>query len=120
MNRTIKFRGKDVITGNWAYGYYYISKGHHIIRDEKDNECIVLEKSVGQFIGLYDKNEKEIYEGNKISNTNKYHKGNTWTVEYKFGSFLMRFLEGENPPPNGFILAYDFNLDSYEIIEDAQ
>lgn len=62
MNREIKFRGKDAITGKWAYGFYYPSKGHSIIRDEKDCECIVLPESVGQFTGLCDKNGKEIYE----------------------------------------------------------
>ncbi len=63
MNIDIKFRGRDVITGNWAYGYYYPSKGHAIIRDEKDYECIVLKKTVGQFINIKDKIGEEIYHG---------------------------------------------------------
>jgi len=66
MNREIKFRGICVITGNWVYGYYYPSKGNHIIRDEKDAETIVLPKSVGQFTTLRDENTKEIYEGDII------------------------------------------------------
>lgn len=65
-NREIKFRGKDVITGNWAYGYYYPSKGNAIIRDENGAECIVLEKTVSQFTGLLDKNGKEIWENDII------------------------------------------------------
>jgi hypothetical protein len=51
--------------------------------------------------------------------SNKYYfgsKGNIWNIEFKYGSFLMRFIEGGNKPPNGFILAYDFNLEVYEII----
>lgn len=62
--RKIKFRGKDAITGCWAYGYYYPSKGHHIIRDEKDCECIVLPESVGEWSGLKSDNNKgeDLYE----------------------------------------------------------
>jgi hypothetical protein len=67
MNREIKYRGRDVIAGNWAYGFYYQSKGHHIIRDSNDRECIVLGKTVGEFTGLKDKNDKDIYEGDVIT-----------------------------------------------------
>jgi len=61
-----KARGKDAITGNYVYGYYYPSKGHSIIRDEKDNECIVLPESVSMFIGKADKNGIAIYFGDKV------------------------------------------------------
>ena len=64
--REIKFRGRDVITGNWAYGYYYPSNGHAIIRNDNGGECIVAPKTVGQFTGLRDKNGKEIYEGDIV------------------------------------------------------
>ncbi len=63
MKREIKFRGRCVMTGNWAYGYYYPSKGHHIIRDANDSETMVLPESVGQYTNQKDSKEKEVYEG---------------------------------------------------------
>ena len=68
--RTIKFRGKNIETCEWVYGFYtqggYIRedgtlKVRHIIHS--DFLYDVQEETVGQFTGLYDYNEKEIYEG---------------------------------------------------------
>lgn len=71
--REIKFRGKAK-DGVWVYGsYVYAHKwfgdgkaGHFICDIYGDCRDLVDSKTVGQFTGLYDKNGKEIYEGDII------------------------------------------------------
>ena len=69
-NRTIKFRGKNIHTGEWLYGDYhregkthYITKPGDFLREYAPIEFIVDAKTIGQFTGLLDVKQKEIYEG---------------------------------------------------------
>lgn len=66
MNREIKFRGKT-IDGLWEYGSLWIEKGKYYINGTDNNWWEVIPETVGQFTGLYDKNGKEIYEGDILS-----------------------------------------------------
>ena len=80
--REILFRGKENPSGKWVEGFLV---GHCHIGDWVS--CAPIHsKTVGQFTGLTDKNDKRIFEGDIIKLSQS---GKCYEVKYKSGCFCI-------------------------------
>ena len=87
--RTIKFRAKSVLNDEWVYGNL-ITPSERIYIFTDMHICIEVDKeTVGQFIGLNDKDGKEIYEGDILD-------FNCIAVEVRFVRGVFAFLTDGN------------------------
>ena len=108
----IKFRGKSKKTGEWLYGdlEYSIKKGIariHSYDDEGEyiGQQEVDKETIGQFTGLYDENEREIYEGDIVDWVFFYMDCNggaverdtivTGIIEWYQGGFILKVINND-------------------------
>lgn len=99
MNREIKFRGKRLANDEWCYGSLLVwANGECTILEKSDSSNAVWKReidpnTVGQFTGLCDENDKEIYEGDILTciGQREDNKGRKYIrkVLFENGSFCM-------------------------------
>ena len=93
--REILFRGRDT-DGVWHEGFYCVfnGKSHRIYTGYAETDCgdyypdyfEVDPETVGQYIGVTDKNDKEIFEGDIVKSYN----GHIGWVEFCSSTFVKR------------------------------
>ena len=71
--RLIQFRAKHYETGQWIYGAYVPVTASHfpMIYTLDGDRHRVDENTVGQYAGMYDDKEQEIYEGDIVKYGNE-------------------------------------------------
>lgn len=96
MDREIKFRGKTP-DGKWITGSEtFIRDGDGVWLSDGCDVVKVIEDTVGQFTGMYDKNGKEIYEGDIVLQQGYNGKKQPMEVKFECGAFIVGYHNGSS------------------------
>lgn len=113
--REIKFRGKSTkidCFGKWVYGDLHIRTPFAHIHEDIGKRVPIDPDTIGQFTGLTDKNDKEIYEGDIIK-TGQFPWEASYIVNWDVISARFIFVSTES---GSYLTPRDFNFDYVEVV----